>query len=130
MLNKQEVFDKVARHLLTQNRRSIATPIYENSRCSYRGDNKTKCAIGCLIEDKFYDKDFEGATVAVAAVKRALEMSGIFIDSYDYVLEIGFLENLQQIHDNELVENWLKHLNRVAISYNLDDSVLKEFENK
>ena len=53
--DEQEVFDRVARHLLTQRRKSMiersAGPV-----CAFRGVDGTKCAIGCLIPDQ-YDLD-------------------------------------------------------------------------
>ena len=48
----QELFDKIATHLLTQGARS------ENSlgKCLYRGEFGRKCAVGCLISDEEYEQ--------------------------------------------------------------------------
>lgn len=51
-MNIQEIFDTVSVHLLTQNEKSQESSFY--SSCLYRGPNGTKCAVGCLIKDEFY----------------------------------------------------------------------------
>jgi len=57
-MNKQEFFDKVARHLLTQNAKSIEA-FERNAKCLYRGPNGMKCVAGCLIPDELYSENFE-----------------------------------------------------------------------
>ena len=48
----QEVFDRVASHLLTQSARSL---LPDGSGCAYRGANGRMCAVGCLIADYEYE---------------------------------------------------------------------------
>ena len=48
-MNTQQIFDKVATHLLTQNARSAA-----EGSCLYRSPSGLKCAVGCLISDSVY----------------------------------------------------------------------------
>lgn len=54
---KQQVFDQVAKHLLTQKKVS-----YQDGGCAYRqhsdfvGEKTIMCAAGCLIADDEYDK--------------------------------------------------------------------------
>jgi hypothetical protein len=52
---EQEIFDRVAVHLLTQKVHSI-NGIGE---CCYRGNNNTRCAVGCLIDDEEYHPDMK-----------------------------------------------------------------------
>lgn len=56
----QEVFDQVAEHLLTQNRKSFDMKYPD--MCAYRGQDDLKCAAGCLIADDEYNKEMEGCS--------------------------------------------------------------------
>ncbi len=59
---KQEIFDKVAKHLLTQKAR--CTDSKTGRRCLYFDpETKMKCAAGCLIPDRDYSESFEGQRV-------------------------------------------------------------------
>lgn len=50
-MTNQEIFEKVAKHLLDQGRRStLATPTGDEGACAYRGTGGAKCAVGCLKE--------------------------------------------------------------------------------
>ena len=59
-MEPQQIFNKVATHLLKQNKRSIdkGTDV-----CLYRGPNGTKCAVGVLIPDSLYLKTMEGRNI-------------------------------------------------------------------
>ena len=50
----QKLFDKTVIHLLTQMEQSISD---DGDSCAYRGTNGLKCAIGALIDDKWYDAE-------------------------------------------------------------------------
>mgnify|MGYP003406154580 CR=1 FL=1 len=97
----QEVFDQVARHLLTQGKKSISE---NNQYCMYRGFNGTKCAAGCLIADDEYRSEFEIKTWA------ELVMGGYVVSKNHYVL----IMKLQSVHDEYNIEDWKSILNRLA----------------
>jgi hypothetical protein len=61
-MNKQEIFDKVATHLITQGVQAkiITDHGTGHTSCVYRGPNGTMCAAGCLIPDDEYKPEFEG----------------------------------------------------------------------
>lgn len=63
MKSKQELFDTVARHLLTQRRQSKVV----GGQCRYRWEDPwgrvLRCAIGCLIPDEAYKPSYEGRPV-------------------------------------------------------------------
>ena len=70
-MNQQEIFDKVATHLIAQGKQSRAMlthvlklgakPVAQGGAgCAYRGDGGTMCAAGCLIPDDEYKPEFEG----------------------------------------------------------------------
>jgi len=103
-MNKQEIFDKVATHLLTQMEKSghIVT-----SSCLYRSPNGLKCAIGCLIPDELYDPEFEGKTVIDLPID-LLKTIGIN-DDHVYLLRV-----LQTVHDCNQPSDWKEELRLIA----------------
>ena len=113
-MNTQEIFDKVARHLLQQGKVSRQ----EFRGCRYR-IGKLRCAVGCLIKDEFYSDDLEGDSVEEPPVVQAVQ------DSIGRALtndEISLLTQLQVIHDLRDVNAWPFHLqgaaNRYKLAYN------------
>lgn len=85
---KQEVFDHVAKHLITQGKRSF---YLEDSSpfCAYRGEENTMCAAGCLMTDEEYKLEFEDKSW------KLLVEEG-FVPS----AHMQFIYNLQFIHDS------------------------------
>ena len=114
-MTPREVFDKVKAHLLTQGGRATRF-----GRCAYRGDNGTKCAVGCLIADEHYDRDTcEGAGSLHPNVQVALERSGIDLGLY---LPNGYplwnlLSALQRVHDLQFPECWPEALDALEQKY-------------
>jgi hypothetical protein len=109
-MNKQEVFDKVSTHLLTQMKQSSAGED-DGFMCLYRSLDGLKCAIGCLIPDEFYHPSFEGKRVGM--LTHVLNKIGLQVD---YV----FLMQLQRIHDTYPPCSWKDLLKEVAFNWNLD----------
>jgi hypothetical protein len=87
---KQEVFDQVAKHLLTQNARSTKMQC-----CSYRGVGGLKCAAGCLIADSEYDHDMEGSDWLTLVKDNIVPKN-----------HVQLISRLQDIHDIFPVESW------------------------
>lgn len=104
----QAVFDKVVKHLLTQNRRSKG-----KRGCAYRGKGGDMCAVGCLISDKAYDPEIEGFVVHATEVLAKLAESGV--PTYNRTL----LTDLQDIHDRIAVDLWKVHLKELARHHRL-----------
>lgn len=105
MLDKQQMFDTVVKHLLAQGERSVAIINYEN-RCMYRFEG-LKCAVGCLIPDDLYIPEMEGLNVAGLLDKYpALKES---IPHQNLALE------LQYVHDEVPVDKWRGELVRIAV---------------
>lgn len=121
-MNKQEIFDKVANHLLKQNERSekLIAELngFEGTACMYRGPNGLKCAAGCLIPDELYNPSFELNTVCSNKMIKVFESLGIS-DS-----ELIFLNDLQLIHDCEQCKDWKSALTKRANQHNLNKDVL------
>lgn len=114
----QDLFDRVALHLLKQSRKSQTV----EGRCYYRGPDNTKCAVGCLIDDAFYSPDLEGACTSNPRVSAAVEASlGYKLDTQTWEL----LRALQSAHDNNPLEYWRPALAMVADRFALSLTVLK-----
>lgn len=108
---RQTVFDKVVKHLLTQKRRS------KNKRgcCTYRSENGDMCAVGCLISSKAYNPKIEGSAVRETLVQEALAESGV--PTYNKMKFL--LTDLQYVHDQRPIDLWKKNLQDLAKQHNL-----------
>lgn len=111
----QDIFDKVATHLLTQNKKSqdyfdLTGKLY----CTYRNlleDNTIlKCAIGCLVPDDKYNESFEGKYVV-----SLIDYLNLNIDTNKKDLLI----HLQIVHDSRSVKDWKVCLKDVADIFGL-----------
>ena len=123
MKTNQEIFDIVAKHLLTQNKRSTTINNDGVAVCRYRGDNGLKCAAGVLITDGLYSERMEGFGVFEDRVASALTGSGVCRES----LEV--LRSLQIVHDDKEPAAWVTELERAArhcgLSFNAEAYGLK-----
>lgn len=72
MMTNQEIFDTVAVHLLTQNKR--ATKANCSTTCQYRTSEGLKCAVGCLIPDEKYTPEMEPYGVYTLIEKNCLDV--------------------------------------------------------
>ena len=115
----QEVFDKVATHLLKQGSRSRSKSEGQVG-CAYRGDDGKMCAVGCLLKDDQYTPELEGKVSREYAVEKALEGSGINMTR----AMRRMLQELQSCHDNAPISEWPEILESIAARYNLDDKVI------
>lgn len=109
---KQELFDRISKHLLNQNERSVKQTAYGDS-CCYRGDNGLKCAVGAIISDKKYSEKIEGRTVYTSSVIECLPVR------YQGVGSISFIGKLQRLHDMTPVSLWKESLKEIAAKHNL-----------
>lgn len=105
-MTKQETFDKVVSHLMTQKERSTQFGV----RCAYRGAGDMKCAVGCLIPDDKYRADMEGLSVSTLAAR----FPELRLD------HVELLGDLQYLHDNVSLDNWEIRLRNVALDHGLD----------
>ena len=123
-LTEQQIFNRVTKHLLKQNKRSSRKlPAVTTSRhlvCQYRGPNGTMCAVGCLIPDRLYTEnlDASGMDVTFTEVKRVLVKAGV-MGNIDSTLRVDFLRSLQLIHDDGKPYKWPKKLRDFAKKHGL-----------
>lgn len=125
MKSRQEIFDIVAVHLLTQNKKSVAYDSFMY-RHQYRGDNGLKCPIGCLISDEDYMELIEGYMPAglFQTFPRIMKASGLREEDSE------FLRSLQIIHDFNTVKFWPYELRIFARNNELDASCLEQWKEK
>ncbi len=122
VMTMQKAFNKVAAHLLKQNRKSK-----QDGTCLYRGEASTTCAFGCLIPDELYTPEFETKSVAVFfgiapscgiwtedAKQKAAAMRNL-LPEYSMFL----FKDLQAVHDNSLPKTWPSKLRDVAHDHGL-----------
>ncbi len=116
-MTRQEIYNKVKAHLLTQNQQSMRTFEYGDG-CAYRSENGLSCAIGCLIPDDLYNAGIEGSDVHGLLDNYDGEFD--FLRPTDHVeSSCCFLEYLQNIHDKYPVEEWEQRLTKFAKTYKL-----------
>lgn len=122
-----EVFRKVSRHLLRQNRKSVGFDEYFDSIsnvCKYRGVDNMKCALGCLIPDEAYDPQFENLR-PVDHLKSSKPEDGLAYKLWLVIEELhpgvqhALICDLQDVHDNRDPVCWLSELAMVAKKYGI-----------
>lgn len=116
----QQVFDQVARHLLTQNSKAKDF----NRGCMYRLETTDgtilKCAVGCLISDDEYTPEIEGLLYGFSEFNKV-------VGDWFNCPHSHLLSDLQNTHDNYNVSEWKERLRETAKRYNLNEDILKEF---
>lgn len=131
---KQQVFDHVAHHLLTQTARSVKPPAKpgDPDECVYRSPDGKTCAVGCLIADNEYIPMMEGASVrgvlgwlaGVSGVRwtgltRPITIDRELHDSAHGAALLNMLVALQTMHDAHEPEEWPDALVTLARKYDV-----------
>ncbi len=133
-MNRQEIFDRVATHLLTQGGKSwLVRYSSGGGECAYRGEKGLKCAAGILIPDELYTADMEGVAIPptgcmpasdtllggrTRTVMDALKAGGV------EEAEWSFVRALQQLHDGKDPWLWQHSLRNLAIEFGLSSDVV------
>ena len=111
-MTKQQIFNKVARHLLRQRKKAEAGSI-----CRYRTDDGLKCAVGVLIPNAKYKPEFEGSMIGISDETESDEIrkaAGIS------ERQIDLARALQNVHDDYEPEHWRQELADVAHNFGLN----------
>lgn len=125
-MDKQETFNRVVRHLLTQGKKAIYEA-EDGPACAYRGADGTKCAIGCLIPDSFYLPVFEGNAPGLDKYASTVGKMLAVAAGAESQEDVNLLRELQHVHDTEDPELWPGRLRRVAADYGLTTEVVDSF---
>lgn len=95
-MNTYQLFTTMRDHMLAQGRTAMRLRASGHPGCAYRGDDGTKCAVGCLITDEFYNPSLEGLGVHEPEQRTAVEKS---IGRTLTKKELSLLVHMQQLHD-------------------------------
>ncbi len=109
MMNNQEVFDIVVRHLRKQNAASVVSE--PGSACAYRGTEGRKCAVGILIPDEIYHPYMEEKSIEYVMAANP--------ETKKWECDMCLLSELMTIHDSYPVNRWEQEFRSVANAYNL-----------
>jgi len=113
-MTPQEVFDKVATHLLTQNAKAYREASQHG--CAYHTADGKKCAVGCLIEIKEYGDWMEGGDIT--DLLESTKLSKGLRSRLEPHTEL--LWHLQQLHDGTAVNEWKDALQKAATKFGLE----------
>lgn len=120
----QEIFDKAAKHLLTQNIKAIVPSEKPNmtGSCKYL-DPKTgyTCAVGCFFDKRTYTLKFEGEPVSLLFREFPYTMDKVFTfaNEKDKADKLALLSDLQMVHDGVDVPDWAQKLSHITKRHNL-----------
>lgn len=107
----QEIFNKVVAHADKQKEQCQRK---FDGLCLYRGPNGKSCFIGALIKDEDYKEEMENKSVSRLFTNKLLPR-----DYFGENIELGFLEELQDIHDINSPNEWQSRFERFAKKYDL-----------
>lgn len=110
-MNRQDVFDKVSKHLLGQMEQARCQVGADKGLCAYKDfDTGNMCAVGCLIPEGHDAQRFMGELPDL--LRRFDDMAGVLgIESEG---DKTFLYSLQKIHDCNGPDMWNQLLNEFA----------------
>lgn len=106
--SRQQLFDHVAKHLLTQKEKA-----QDGNYCKYRDRDGRRCAVGACIPDSLYRAAFE--TIGIESLmEKYPEIRELFPER-----SAVLLSNLQLLHDNCETKDWARHLTNLAEGFGL-----------
>lgn len=105
-MKRQAIFNKVYKHLMSQKGKAYNRIKQE---CRYLDEATGKrCAVGCLIKDRYNPEDLKGNIHDSGSVYEAVKASNKGIDlSHE---NISMLFDLQTMHDLHHPNGWKKRL--------------------
>ena len=111
---KQQLFDAVVNHLLTQRERASGLSL----GCLYRTDTGLACAVGCLVtDDEAHDMDNN-----MHGTQPTTTLSSLVDDRKlpERLLPfVDLLDRLQRIHDSYGIDEWRQRLLELATDQGL-----------
>ena len=124
-MTPQEIFDTVAKHLITQGQQSQR----DDGTCLYRGPGGLKCAVGVLIPDDVYTPEMELDELGETGngVRGLLDRYANVLPDY-FSENVRLLSNLQNVHDSSFsIGSFARRLADVARDYDLEPRVVLPF---
>jgi hypothetical protein len=135
MLDLQQMYDRVAKHLLKQNKKAIYVENEQKlPKMMYVTPDGLKCAVGCLFALGMYSPDMEGYAFkgvdtwkqhadndGLVKMRDALKAGGVYV-SDEMVMRL--LTDLQHVHDHHEPNFWPQRLLAVARTWRLASLVV------
>ena len=123
-MTPQAVFNKVVNGLRKQGRKSVSETEIVNGKpaCMYRGDNKTRCAVGQLIRNSEYKPWMEHSAFSFLLSQDCpQDCPHICPKSLKARLRphTDLISALQAVHDNADVAEWEVEFKQTASRYDL-----------
>lgn len=118
-LTAQAAFNKSARHLLKQGKKSGLSKPW-GYQCLYRGPNGTSCAVGALIPKRIEPDECSVSALPYVCPEVIEAWGGI--GAFNAMEEL--LCELQDVHDSYPPSRWRAKLRAVAKRFNLSPAVL------
>ncbi|MDR5734171.1 hypothetical protein QCE47_17830 [Caballeronia sp. LZ025] len=121
MRSNDEIFATVRSHLLSQ----AAISEDDGGSCRLRGRDGRRCAIGVLIDDRYYSERLEGLGIGYykagqdGPLLQALALSGV--DAHEPRVA-AMLQDLEDLHDAAEVAEWPVQLDALARRYGIKAS--------
>lgn len=113
------LFQRVRNHLLSQYVRCVAA----DESCRWRQERNgivLHCAIGCLIPGDLYVESLESVKTVEALFIRLPDLGDrLGVQPATKKTVLGFLAQLQSIHDDTGPSHWEDKLQRLALQYGL-----------
>jgi hypothetical protein len=129
MSSEQRLFNRVARHLLRQNKRSkrrVDRGAFFEVVNAYRSKDGLRCGVGSVIPNRCYTEKMEGMHIGAILRKpfvwKRKEIPPALIENQ------MMLQRMQELHDRTPVKKWLAALKQVAGEWALSPRALLEFE--
>lgn len=120
VMDRQDVFNTVAEHLIQQGEESMSYA----GKCAYRGRNGTMCAIGCLIPDSAYELSIENKTAKSVEVQETLPFRVASVADSDFLHDLQLAHDCKLRHGGLLV--WYEEMLQVAADFDLDTTFIQK----
>ena len=114
-MSMREIFNKVEKHLLKQNKQSIRI-----GSCKYRTDSGLSCAVGCLIPDQMYRAHANIEFSVVSGLPSDVLTPIIGVHYAKARRKLDLLGGLQYIHDAYQPSAWPEALAKVKTDFNIN----------
>lgn len=121
-LSKQEVFNKVALHLLKQFTKSVDPN--RSGTCLYRDGIGNKCAVGVLIPDEMYNREMEWRSSS-QLLECFPQLQSLFKED-EFPIICDMLTFCQWIHDEFAPDQWYDQILKLAEKFDLNLDVIRQ----
>ena len=137
-LTDRDIFNKITLQLVKQGKPAFETQmdwdteeyILDPSTCAYSNNDGDKCAVGQIIDEDWYDPEFEGQPVTSVSVLKAVSFSN---ENWNMTINsILMLQLLQTIHDKaggneidgpapkDVVQEWNKYFSKLSSYFSFE----------